>query len=303
MAERPGPAMREWGTELATRLLTAPEPQDDATAWVNHPLANRDPADPWVVEPRLPPTATRRAPFFTSFPKGETLTGSLHSKPFAAPESLTFYLAGQDGPPVCSDQGQQLRPPSRCRQRRGADPDARAAKRRGAEGHMGSEEVRRQAGLLRGHRRQQRHLLGVDRIRPVRPAGRLRPLGGTRSRAARSSRPRWRSSSALKLTELAGRFGSCWPNSRPTRPSAPPPPRRWRRWTRATRLRRRTGRGAERQHRPAVAARLGGDRLGQRQHRRRPRSARQRLQDRPAGRSSDRSRLPWPGRRTGPRRC
>src|SRR5207248_7504298 len=39
------------------------------------------------------------APFLTSFPLGESLTGVLRSKTFAIPAKLSFYLAGQNGFP------------------------------------------------------------------------------------------------------------------------------------------------------------------------------------------------------------
>ena len=57
------------------------------------------------MEARTSRDGDKKSSFFNSFPKGETLTGVLRSKAFAAPESLSFYLAGQDGTPSVPIKG------------------------------------------------------------------------------------------------------------------------------------------------------------------------------------------------------
>jgi putative heme-binding domain-containing protein len=88
--------MHEWGEGLARTILTAPP---EPPQWMAHPLAGASPSiDPWVIE-RFKAGARGNVPFFTSKPRGETLTGVLRSREFVVPAQLTFWLAGHNGVP------------------------------------------------------------------------------------------------------------------------------------------------------------------------------------------------------------
>ncbi len=90
------PEARAWGAELAEQLL---EPQSTSNiAWHNEPIPGRDPANPWSLQIRKASDG-KESQLISSFPNGETLTGSLKSRAFAIPASLQFYLAGHDGYP------------------------------------------------------------------------------------------------------------------------------------------------------------------------------------------------------------
>ena len=96
----PTAGLRRWGTTLAERLLAAATP--DADTWLRRPLAGK-PADarsPWFIQTRPSSDGNEAAPFWSSLPPGgEELTGVIRSEPFAAPEQLSFFMAGHNGPP------------------------------------------------------------------------------------------------------------------------------------------------------------------------------------------------------------
>jgi putative heme-binding domain-containing protein len=90
------PTIRNWGTQLARRLVST---SSEELSWVNSPLeGSANPANPWVVQARVSSDGTK-ANFLSSLPNGEQLTGILRSQDFELPSRLTFYLAGHDGFP------------------------------------------------------------------------------------------------------------------------------------------------------------------------------------------------------------
>jgi putative heme-binding domain-containing protein len=94
----PPPSLREWGLELATRLLDSVEGK--APQWINTPLPEaRNKENPWVVQRRVSADGDTQSRFLCSLPRGEQLTGILRSPEFAVPEKLSFYAAGHIGPP------------------------------------------------------------------------------------------------------------------------------------------------------------------------------------------------------------
>lgn len=90
--------MRDWGAELAAKLLAPPEAAPVAAVWINLPLDDAPTASPWKFEERLCEDG-QRSQLMSSLPLGESLTGTLRSPAFALPAKLTFYLAGHDGLP------------------------------------------------------------------------------------------------------------------------------------------------------------------------------------------------------------
>jgi len=105
MAQRSGAGptagMRQWGTKLATQLLDAARPDSDTWSRLPLPGAN-DPAapSPWFIQLRDSGDGAKGKVFWSSLPPGgEALMGVLRSAPFEAPEKLSFYTAGHNGPP------------------------------------------------------------------------------------------------------------------------------------------------------------------------------------------------------------
>lgn len=98
--------VKAWGEELAATFLKAPAKEME---WSNRPIEGmKEKKDPWFVQRRQSADGTS-ARFLCSLPPGgEHLTGILRSKRFAIPESLTFYLAGHDGPPDKGPQGRNV---------------------------------------------------------------------------------------------------------------------------------------------------------------------------------------------------
>jgi putative heme-binding domain-containing protein len=86
------PQMKQWGTMLAGDLLKSVERNE--TGWTSLPVES----NPWAVQNRKSSDG-RDADFLCTLPAGETLTGILRSKNFAAPAKLTFWMAGHDGYP------------------------------------------------------------------------------------------------------------------------------------------------------------------------------------------------------------
>ena len=94
----PPAAVREWGAALAAELLRAA--REAAGGWYNSPAPGRkESANPWSLQDRPSADGVRSAPFLSSLPAGETLTGVLRSPEFPLPAELRFFLAGHDGYP------------------------------------------------------------------------------------------------------------------------------------------------------------------------------------------------------------
>lgn len=95
----PAAGLRQWGAQLAERLMAAATP--DADTWVRRPLPGREASrSPWFIQSRPSGDGNVGAPFWSSLPPGgEQLTGVIRSEPFVAPEKLSVYLAGHNGPP------------------------------------------------------------------------------------------------------------------------------------------------------------------------------------------------------------
>ena len=93
------PVIREWGSDLAERLLASAA--DSAETWINHPMESAtDPANPWFLQKRVSSDGDKNSMFLCSLPPGgESLTGILRSSEFTIPAELKFFLAGHDGPP------------------------------------------------------------------------------------------------------------------------------------------------------------------------------------------------------------
>jgi len=96
-------SVTRWGSDLARNLLASVE---DSTGWANEPLeAAPNKTNPWEFQER-PCSDGTVARLLSSFPRGEGLTGTLRSRPFAAPARLSFFLGGHGGFP---DQPAQKR--------------------------------------------------------------------------------------------------------------------------------------------------------------------------------------------------
>jgi putative heme-binding domain-containing protein len=67
-----------------------------------------NPSNPWAFEERIQSDTRQPGRLLSSFPRGEGLTGRLLSKPFGAPQELSFFLAGHDGYPDKPINGNNL---------------------------------------------------------------------------------------------------------------------------------------------------------------------------------------------------
>ncbi|HZL35455.1 MAG TPA: PVC-type heme-binding CxxCH protein [Tepidisphaeraceae bacterium] len=93
-----GPVTRNWGKELAEKLLS--KPGEAFGGWTNTPLsAYANARNPWSVQLRTSSDGNTAAPFISSLPLGERGTGVLRSPDFAIPAKLSFYMAGHNGQP------------------------------------------------------------------------------------------------------------------------------------------------------------------------------------------------------------
>jgi len=89
--------MKTWGGELAGGLLSSVRGTENE--WTSLPVdSNPASPNPWAVQ-RRKSSDGKDADFLCTLPAGETLTGVLRSKSFAAPTKLTFWMAGHDGFP------------------------------------------------------------------------------------------------------------------------------------------------------------------------------------------------------------
>ena len=95
----PTAGLKRWGADLAERLLAAATP--DADTWVRRPLPGKEASrSPWFIQVRPSRDGNAGAPFWSSLPPGgEQLTGVIRSEPFVAPDKLSFFMAGHNGPP------------------------------------------------------------------------------------------------------------------------------------------------------------------------------------------------------------
>jgi putative heme-binding domain-containing protein len=91
------PRMKNWGNSLAGDLLASVERAE--MNWSFSPIDSTVVAlNPWTVQHRKSSDG-KEADFLCTLPSGESTTGVLRSKEFAAPKQLTFWMAGHDGAP------------------------------------------------------------------------------------------------------------------------------------------------------------------------------------------------------------
>ncbi|MSU35581.1 MAG: c-type cytochrome [Pedosphaera sp.] len=97
-------SLRVWGTELCGQALSVmPD-----SAWYNTPLeTTTDASNPWAFQERRCADG-QTATLLSSFPRSETFTGRLRSKPFAVPARFSFYLCGHDGEPDRPPEGHNV---------------------------------------------------------------------------------------------------------------------------------------------------------------------------------------------------
>lgn len=89
--------LSQWADAVATALLQRVTPEE--VLWIYDPL---DPQDrrpnPFQVQRRPVEGAEKEQEFICTLPSGEQRTGRLWSTPFALPETLSFWMAGHNGP-------------------------------------------------------------------------------------------------------------------------------------------------------------------------------------------------------------
>ena len=96
--ESPDASLRDWASELASKLL---ESSRGATlSWANEVVPGKPNADnPWELRARVSQDGDKGSLFFDSLVKGEQLTGLYRSEPFELPAKLSFWCAGHNGLP------------------------------------------------------------------------------------------------------------------------------------------------------------------------------------------------------------
>lgn len=93
----PGAAVKAWGSGLAAALLA--QAVDELGAWTYRPLpGSADSRNPWAVQMRIS-ADNPSSLFMSSNVHAETLTGIVRSRAFTVPPTLSFFLAGHNGPP------------------------------------------------------------------------------------------------------------------------------------------------------------------------------------------------------------
>lgn len=90
--------LRQWALELVDSELTVVDPNEPLVGWRTWDGA------PWPREPRRTSDGGE-ASLTSSFGRGETYTGRLVSDRFAAPNEISFWLAGHNGFPGKPDHG------------------------------------------------------------------------------------------------------------------------------------------------------------------------------------------------------
>ncbi len=100
-----GSELRDWGADLAANLLKSADAEGQA--WRNYPIAGKPTStSPWFLQKRASSDGDKDSTFLCSLPPGgERLTGALRSRTFTVPKGLKFFLAGHDGFPDKSAQG------------------------------------------------------------------------------------------------------------------------------------------------------------------------------------------------------
>ena len=89
-------ALREWGAELAGKLLSADA--SAAAGWANTPLEAAPTENPWDFQERSRSDG-QKFRVLSSIVRGEPLTGTLRSPEFTAGGSFSFWFCGHDGSP------------------------------------------------------------------------------------------------------------------------------------------------------------------------------------------------------------
>jgi putative heme-binding domain-containing protein len=90
--------VREWAADICKHLTVSLD--EKSQPWSNTPVEGKaDTTNPWIIQQRASADGNDAAPFLSSLPAGEKLTGILRSSPFTIPAKLTFFIAGHDGPP------------------------------------------------------------------------------------------------------------------------------------------------------------------------------------------------------------
>jgi putative heme-binding domain-containing protein len=98
--------LKQWAGDLSVALLGSIE---GSTDWVNEPVDEfSNPRNPWAFQERVQADTGKPGRVLSSHPLGEGLTGRLVSRPFAAPDQLSFFLAGHDGYPDKPISGQNV---------------------------------------------------------------------------------------------------------------------------------------------------------------------------------------------------
>jgi len=97
------PAVHDWASALASKLLRVVEPADKhqplAWNWSAYP-GSPDNGNAWVISrTRKSADGTQETRLFSSFPRGERMTGLYRSEPFQLAEPFHFFMAGHDGSP------------------------------------------------------------------------------------------------------------------------------------------------------------------------------------------------------------
>jgi putative heme-binding domain-containing protein len=101
-----GETTRAWGQNVAERIFASSvseTPEATAGDWRHDSFAGAPESNnPWVVQLRASADGNKSSPFWSSLPRGETLTGILRSTEFAIPAKLRFFVAGHNGLPPAS---------------------------------------------------------------------------------------------------------------------------------------------------------------------------------------------------------
>ncbi|QDU31741.1 Cytochrome c [Anatilimnocola aggregata] len=94
--EQPGEQLQTWAQELCQQLLAAAK--TESLPWEAVSVEGLPPSQqPWVMQERASKDGDKESKFFSSLPRGETLTGIYRSKPFELPVKFSFWAAGHNG--------------------------------------------------------------------------------------------------------------------------------------------------------------------------------------------------------------
>ncbi len=96
--ESPDGSLRDWGSELASKLLESSS--GASLSWANDVVPGKPkPDNPWELRARVSQDGDKGSLFLDSLVKGEQLTGLYRSEPFELPAKLSFWCAGHNGVP------------------------------------------------------------------------------------------------------------------------------------------------------------------------------------------------------------